>query len=137
VSKFLILKKTSSEGIFFINQNNFKFSFKLVKNENLAFSIEMPQFLIFTIIIVLLIILLIFLIKSIKDKNDILTFAFLLIILGAASNLFDRIYHGAVIDFISFNIFKMQLAVFNLADVWIVLGVAILLIKEPFKMKRL
>jgi signal peptidase II len=45
------------------------------------------------------------------------------VVLGAASNLFDRFRYGAVIDYLDLRWFT----VFNLADVLIVLGVAGLL----------
>jgi len=136
-SKYLIITKLSGKGIFFIDQEKFTFAFQLVKNPNLAFSIAIPQYFIFAIVIIITMVLVIFLYRAIKQKNDILIFAFLLIILSAVSNLVDRLIHGAVIDFVSLKIFGMQLAVFNMADVWIVLGVAILLFKESFKMKKL
>jgi len=135
ITKFLILKKIPQEGIFLIQQNNFTFSFQLIKNQNLAFSIAIPQIFIFAIISVILIILGYLLYRAVKKDYTIQILAYLLVIVGAISNLYDRIIHGGVIDFISFNIFEYQLAVFNLADIWIVIGVAILLLKEPFKGK--
>ena len=50
-----------------------------------------------------------------------------LIIGGALGNGFDRIVHGAVADFFSFHAFGFYWYIFNLADVAIVAGVAILL----------
>lgn len=51
-----------------------------------------------------------------------------LVIGGALSNVIDRLVHGAVADFFLFHVGTFQWYVFNLADVWIVLGVAGLLI---------
>lgn len=50
-----------------------------------------------------------------------------LIIGGALGNGTDRLVHGAVADFFSFHAFGFRWYVFNLADVAIVAGVAILL----------
>lgn len=47
-----------------------------------------------------------------------------LIIGGALSNVIDRVLHGAVADFFLFHIGRFQWYVFNIADVWIVAGVA-------------
>lgn len=56
------------------------------------------------------------------------TVAALAIIIGAAlSNMTDRIIHGAVADFFHFHIGNFSWYVFNLADIGIVAGVAILL----------
>ena len=47
-----------------------------------------------------------------------------LIIGGALSNVVDRVRHGAVADFFLFHVGNFEWYVFNLADVWIVAGVA-------------
>ena len=56
-----------------------------------------------------------------------LAFALGLVIGGALGNATDRIVHGAVADFFSFHAYGYHWYVFNLADVAIVAGVAILL----------
>jgi signal peptidase II len=53
---------------------------------------------------------------------------------GALSNLFDRVYYGAVIDFIDVYFGYHHWPVFNLADCSICVGAfLLLLIKEPKK----
>jgi len=51
-----------------------------------------------------------------------------LIIGGALSNVIDRLRHGAVADFFLFHVGGFEWYVFNLADIWIVAGVAGLLL---------
>jgi signal peptidase II len=51
-----------------------------------------------------------------------------LIMAGALSNAIDRIVHGAVADFFLLHAGGFEWYVFNLADVWIVAGVAGLLL---------
>lgn len=50
-----------------------------------------------------------------------------LVIGGATGNLWDRIHYGAVADFFSFHAWGYYWYVFNLADVWIVLGGGVLI----------
>lgn len=50
-----------------------------------------------------------------------------LILGGALGNAFDRIMHGAVVDLFHLYWGDFSWYVFNLADVWIVLGVAVLI----------
>jgi signal peptidase II len=50
-----------------------------------------------------------------------------LIVSGAIGNLIDRVIYGAVVDFIYFHVGGFSWYVFNLADTWIVAGVALLL----------
>ncbi len=53
--------------------------------------------------------------------------ALALIIGGAIGNGIDRIVYGAVVDFVYFHVGDFSWYVFNLADAWIVAGVAGLL----------
>jgi signal peptidase II len=49
---------------------------------------------------------------------------------GAIGNLTDRVVHGEVIDFLDFRLFGGYVwPTFNMADSWIVVGVAILMIE--------
>lgn len=50
-----------------------------------------------------------------------------LVVGGALGNALDRIVHGAVADFFSFHAYGFYWYVFNLADIAIVAGVALLL----------
>jgi signal peptidase II len=50
-----------------------------------------------------------------------------LVIGGALGNMLDRLLYGAVADFFHFHIGSFSWYVFNLADVWIVAGVMVLL----------
>jgi signal peptidase II len=47
----------------------------------------------------------------------------MLILSGAFGNLIDRVVRGYVVDFISFTIFGHKMAIFNVADICVVLGV--------------
>lgn len=51
-----------------------------------------------------------------------------LIIGGALGNITDRLVHGAVADFFSFHAWGFYWYIFNIADIWIVVGVALLLL---------
>ena len=58
-----------------------------------------------------------------------------MIIGGALGNLFDRIYFKSVIDFIDFSIQNFHWFIFNVADIFISLGIIILILLE-FKKKN-
>ncbi|AYM61183.1 signal peptidase II [Agrobacterium fabrum] len=57
-----------------------------------------------------------------------LGFAF--IIAGAAGNLLDRFFYGHVIDYILFHMQTWSFAVFNLADSFITIGAACVILDE-------
>ena len=80
--------------------------------------------IIFTIIIF---IALIFYQKKFKlNKRNILAFS--LVYSGIIGNLIDRIFNGYVIDFFDFTIFGYNYPVFNFADIWIVVGIFLIII---------
>jgi len=58
--------------------------------------------------------------------------AYALIAGGALGNLIDRLWHGAVVDFISLHAAGYYWYVFNLADIWITFAV-IILIYDAFR----
>jgi signal peptidase II len=53
-----------------------------------------------------------------------------LIFSGAMSNWLDRVIHGSVVDFINIGIGQLRTGIFNVADVAILLGAALLLFSE-------
>ncbi|MBC7417651.1 MAG: signal peptidase II [Pedobacter sp.] len=55
---------------------------------------------------------------------------------GGIGNLYDRIVHGSVTDFMHMNFTIFQTGVFNFADVSIMIGVGILLVKSFFAPKQ-
>lgn len=57
-------------------------------------------------------------------------FGLALFVAGGVSNWVDRVLHGSVIDFINVGVGPLRTGVFNVADVAIMLGVAIVLISE-------
>ena len=62
-----------------------------------------------------------------RSGRGLTTSALALVIGGALSNALDRAVHGAVADFFHFHVGGFSWYVFNLADVAIVAGVALLL----------
>ena len=79
-------------------------------------------------IIIICIIILIMLIKSEGIKKY-----FVVAILGGAlGNLFDRIYYSAVPDFIDLHLNSFHWFVFNIADIFITIGIFCLICAELF-----
>ena len=60
--------------------------------------------------------------------NKILKIGYGLILGGAIGNFIDRIVYGYVIDFIDIDIFGWNYPIFNLADMFIVVGVILVMI---------
>jgi len=126
--KYYFLNKVPKEGFYLFS----KFlQIIYTPNKNVAFSLPLPQILTVVIVIVILIVLSYIWWQSWHKNNLWELTACSLIILGALSNLLDRLLFGYVIDYI--NIFFWP--VFNLADVMIVGGIFIYILSEFKKPK--
>ena len=55
---------------------------------------------------------------------------------GALGNAIDRVYFGGVIDFIDFFIYNLHWPAFNFADIFITMGVILLLFENIFNKKN-
>ena len=55
---------------------------------------------------------------------------------GALGNAIDRVYFGGVIDFIDFFIYNFHWPAFNFADIFITIGVILLLFDNIFNKKN-
>ncbi len=62
-----------------------------------------------------------------RNADRLTALALGLLIGGAIGNTIDRVLYGAVVDFASLHAVGFYWYVFNLADVWVVAGVALLL----------
>ena len=112
----------SEEGpIHFLNV----FRLELYMNKGVIFSIPLYQPLIYITTVIILVIVISYLYKAYKKQNINLIVSLSLIIIGSFSNLLDRIYNGAIIDFVNLRF----LPIFNLADCLVVVGAVILIIK--------
>jgi signal peptidase II len=59
-------------------------------------------------------------------------YSLILVIGGALGNFYDRIFFGAVPDFIDFHINNFHWFIFNLADIFITLGILFMIVLEIF-----
>tara|TARA_S200000501_G_scaffold84248_1_gene76808 strand:- start:88 stop:594 length:507 start_codon:yes stop_codon:yes gene_type:complete len=105
----------------------------LIWNEGIAFGLlsfdEKSFYNALTIIIILvssLILYFCFINKGLKR------YALLSIFAGSLGNIYDRLYYKAVPDFIDFHVGEFHWFIFNLADVFITLGVIIMIMTEFF-----
>lgn len=92
-------------------------------NAGAAFGILEGQTLFLSLFSLAFIILLLFYAK--QSNNNVERLALGMVIGGTVGNLFDRLAYGCVIDFIELKF--IDFPVFNLADVFINLGIVVLL----------
>ena len=110
-SKFLNIRLIWNEGIAF---GLLSFNDKIIYN--------LLTFIIFIIILIIFFMVL----KSYGLKK----YSLLMILGGAIGNVYDRIFYGAVPDFMDFHIGNFHWFIFNVADIFITLGVIFMIIIE-------
>jgi len=86
-----------------------------------------------SLIIFLVIIFLVYLITKADFLEKIL---YSLILGGAISNFYDRLIYLAVPDFIDFHISDFHWFTFNIADIFITLGIILIIIKDLLLKKK-
>ena len=113
-------------------------NFYLVWNTGIGFGLVSLETNIFyhmlTVIITIINLALIFFL--IKAKG-IYTYLLALIIGGSLGNLFDRIYYYAVPDFIDFHVGNFHWFIFNVADIFITVGIIVFIFKELLKKEKI
>ena len=110
-SKFLNIRLIWNEGIAF---GLLSFNDKIIYN--------LLTFIIFIIILIIFFMVL----KSYGLKK----YSLLMILGGAIGNVYDRIFYGAVPDFIDFHIGNFHWFIFNVADIFITFGVIFMIVIE-------
>lgn len=99
------------------------FHITVVFNRGAAFGILQGQTFLLALIGVIFILVFFILLRREKNKDLFFLLACSLILGGALSNLYDRIFFGCVIDYLDFRIWP----VFNLSDSAITVGAAMLI----------
>ena len=105
----------------------------LMWNEGIAFGLFSFNEKIFYNILTIIIIIIILIIFIMTIKSDgFKKYSLLMILGGALGNVFDRLYYKAVPDFIDFHIGNFHWFIFNVADIFITIGILFMVIIELF-----
>ena len=89
------------------------------------------------ILISLSILIIIFLLNLIRNESSILSkLSISFIIGGALGNVLDRFTYGAVVDFISLHAKGFSWYIFNIADMFIVVGVILFILSQFILSKK-
>ena len=103
----------------------------LIWNEGIAFGLlSFDQNGLYNILTSLIILIVFFIFIMILKSSGFKKYALLMILGGAFGNIFDRIIYKAVPDFIDFHIGDFHWFIFNVADIFITLGVVFMILLE-------
>ena len=105
----------------------------LIWNKGIAFGLfSIDGSVIYNFITVLIGLIIIGIIFMMLKNNNIQRYFFALIVGGAFGNFYDRIVYTAVPDFIDLHFYGFHWFVFNVADIFITIGVFCLILVELF-----
>ena len=136
ISKILILNILEETGQVDIYINSF-LNFYLVWNKGIGFGLLSSEQDLFYNVVTTLIILINFAIIYLLLKEKGLKYYFLIVILGGSlGNLFDRVYYRAVPDFFDLNYKGYHWFIFNVADIFITIGIILLILAELISYKK-
>ena len=136
ISKLYVIHKDK------INFNSEIYSSKflnihLIWNEGIAFGLfSFSEDYLYNSLTFLIFIVIIFIIIIIRKSDLLRKYALLLVLGGALGNFFDRLIYKSVPDFIDFHVGNFHWFIFNVADIFITLGIFFMVIIELFNKEK-
>jgi len=136
ISKTIILNILENDGKVDIYINSF-FNLFLVWNKGIGFGLfSFDQNSIYNGITLFIFIINLIIVYLIYKEKTPKTYFFAIILGGSCGNLFDRYYYSAVPDFIDLNYKGYHWFIFNVADIFITLGIICLILAEFLNYKK-
>ena len=136
ISKTIILNILENDGKVDIYINSF-FNLFLVWNKGIGFGLfSFDQNYIYNGISLFIFIINLIIVYLIYKEKTPKTYFLAIILGGSSGNLFDRYYYSAVPDFIDLNYKGYHWFIFNVADIFITIGVLCLIFAELFLNKK-
>ena len=109
----------------------------LVWNTGIAFGLlSFDSNLVYNAITILILFINLFIFYLIIKSEKFVLFSLILVLGGSLGNLYDRLYYSAVPDFIDLNYNGYHWFIFNIADIFITLGIICLIIIELLQYKK-
>ena len=137
ISKSIILNILDDTGKVDIYVNSF-FSLFLVWNKGIGFGLfSFDKSSIYNGISLIILIINLIIIYLIYIEKTPKTYFLAIILGGSIGNLFDRYYYTAVPDFIDLNYNGYHWFIFNVADIFITLGIICLIFAEFLNYKKI
>ena len=101
----------------------------LIWNSGIGFGLlSFDSSIIYNFVTILIVLINIIILYLALKSNNLKGYLFIIILGGSLGNLFDRIYYSAVPDFIDLNYNNFHWFVFNVADIFITVGIMCLIL---------
>jgi len=145
---FLIFISDRLSKIYIINESLKNFdnlilestylNIRLIWNEGIVFGLfSFDDMALYHSLSLLILVIILVIIYMIIKSDGLKKFSLMLILGGALGNFYDRIAYGAVPDFIDFHVNGFHWFIFNIADIFISIGVFALILIEIFDKQKL
>ena len=103
----------------------------LVWNEGIAFGLfSFDHASMYNFLTIFIVIIILFIFLMLKQSEGLKRYSIIMILGGAIGNVFDRIIYKGVPDFIDFHINNFHWFIFNIADIFITIGVIFMISLE-------
>jgi|TARA_B110000971_G_scaffold156060_1_gene159434 signal peptidase II len=132
ISKIYILNLVELENVVDVYLMQY-LNLYLIWNKGIAFGLfSFDESFIYNVITLIIILINIVILAMIIKNDGFKKYSLLLVLGGSLGNLFDRIYYSAVPDFIDLHINQFHWFIFNVADIFITMGIICLIYAEIF-----
>ena len=134
-SKLLIIDSPETYEQYGISITSF-LNFNLIWNEGIAFGLfSFEEKLYYNFLTILICLITVVIILLMFKSGGFEKLSYIMIIGGSLGNIFDRIYYSAVPDFIDIHVNNFHWFIFNVADIFITIGIIFLISHETFGKK--
>ena len=125
LSKIYIINESLKNLDNFILKSTYV-NIRLIWNEGIAFGLlSFDDKALYHSLSLLILVIILVIIYMIIKSDGLKKFSLMLILGGALGNFYDRIAYGAVPDFIDFHVNGFHWFIFNIADIFISIGVCL------------
>ena len=103
----------------------------LIWNDGIAFGLfSFEKIFLYNFLTVFILIIILLIAYMVKINEGLKKYSLLMVLGGALGNVFDRLLNKSVPDFIDFHIGNFHWFIFNIADVFITIGVIFMILLE-------
>ena len=140
-----IIDRISKQCVVYYSKENFGLdifnsaylNLSLTWNGGVAFGLlSIENNYIYNLITFLIFIIIVIIIKMIFSSQNLKKYSLILVAGGAIGNIYDRIFFNAVPDFIDLHYGNFHWFIFNVADIFITIGIFLLIIDEVVTSKK-
>ena len=132
LSKIYIINESVKNLDNFILESSY-LNIRLIWNEGIAFGLfSFDDKVLYHSLSLIILVIILAILYMIIQNTGLKKYSLIFVFSGALGNFYDRIFYGAVPDFIDFYINNFHWFIFNLADIFISVGVLLMIVLEIF-----